>query len=241
MRSSPNERLASPERRCILSGERATRGALIRLALGPDGAVAPDVRARAPGRGAWIGVDRAHLEAAMAKGKLKGALSRAFRLQGVGIPDDLAERVEVELRANALNRLGLEARAGMLLTGSDRIEESARRGNLALLLHAADASEDGNRRLDQAWRVGSEMQGSALRGTILAADRDAISQALGRDNVVHIGIADRAAAARVGDAIARWHGFIGCDVAALPCENASQGSSARSANQIEGSSGYTNE
>ena len=50
----------------------APRDELIRLALGPDGEVAPDVRARAPGRGAWIGVDRATLEAAQAKGKLQG-------------------------------------------------------------------------------------------------------------------------------------------------------------------------
>ena len=237
MRSSPNERLLTSERRCILSGERGSRDALIRLALGPDGAVAPDVRARAPGRGAWIGVDRAALETAMAKGKFKGALARAFKAQPVGIPDDLAERVESELRANALNRLGMEARAGLLVTGSDRIEETARRGQLSLLLHAADAGEDGNRRLDQAWRVGSEAEGSGERGTVLAVDREALSRALGRENVVHIGITDARAAARVADAIARWHGFIGRDVAALPCGIGRQGSSARSAGQIEGSSG----
>ena len=41
----------------------------------PTAQVAPDVRARAPGRGAWIGVVRAELDEANAKGKLKGALS----------------------------------------------------------------------------------------------------------------------------------------------------------------------
>ena len=46
-----------PERTCVLTRRKGTRDELIRLALGPDGAVAPDVRARAPGRGAWIGVD----------------------------------------------------------------------------------------------------------------------------------------------------------------------------------------
>src|SRR3546814_5755407 len=66
-------------RRCILSGEREAREGLIRLALGPDGQVAPDVRSRAPGRGAWIGVDREVLQAALEKGKLKGALARAFK------------------------------------------------------------------------------------------------------------------------------------------------------------------
>ena len=69
----------SPVRTCVLTREPGTRDSLIRLALGPDGQVAPDVRARAPGRGAWIGVNRAALDAANAKGKLKAALARAFK------------------------------------------------------------------------------------------------------------------------------------------------------------------
>jgi uncharacterized protein len=67
---------AAPERRCILTGAHDARDTLLRLALSPDGDVVPDVLARAPGRGAWIGVDRAALETALAKGKLKGALAR---------------------------------------------------------------------------------------------------------------------------------------------------------------------
>src|SRR5205085_12383692 len=78
LRKPPNDTPGvshTPERKCILSGEHAARDDLIRLALGPDGTVAPDVRARAPGRGAWLGVDRATLDAANRKGKLKGALA----------------------------------------------------------------------------------------------------------------------------------------------------------------------
>ena len=67
MRNPRNERLSSdiaeagPERTCILSGEAAPRDALIRLAISPDGLVLPDVLAKAPGRGAWIGVSRADI------------------------------------------------------------------------------------------------------------------------------------------------------------------------------------
>jgi uncharacterized protein len=215
-----------PERKCIITGEHGPRAALIRLALGPDGQVAPDVRARAPGRGAWIGVDRTHLEAAMAKGKLKGALSRAFKEGSLHIPDDLAQQTEDALRRSALDRLGLEARSGTLLTGSDRIGESARRGNVHLLLHAADAGEDGNRKLDQALRVGTDQEGSGKRGLVLTADRSMLSQALGRENVVHIAITDAGAAARVGDAINRWHVFIGREGVSTPCVNDAQGPSA---------------
>ena len=231
MRSLPNESAQDPERRCVISGEHGSKAELVRLALGPDGQVAPDVRARAEGRGAWIGVDRQTLETAQSKGKLKGALARAFKTSDIVIPDDLPARVENALARNALDRLGLEARSGTLQTGSEKIAEAARRGQVTMLLHASDAGTDGSRKLDQAWRVGRDLEGSGAVGLVLNADRTILSQALGRENVVHIAITDRAAAARVGEAIGRWHRFIGHATIAVPCENASQGSSALGAEQ----------
>jgi predicted RNA-binding protein YlxR (DUF448 family) len=186
---------------------------MIRLAIGPDGEVAPDVRARAPGRGAWIGVDRGELEAAMDKGKLRGALARAFKGAALQIPEDLGERIETALRQALLDRLGLEARSGTLLSGSERIEAAARKGEVHLLLHAEDAGADGRRKLDQAWRVGSDPEetgeSSGLQGLVIPAQRPILSLALGRQNVVHIAIIDRGAAARVRHALDRWRAFIG--------------------------------
>jgi predicted RNA-binding protein YlxR (DUF448 family) len=209
-RNPPNDRLSQqpkhvPERKCVLSGGHGERDNLIRLALGPDGQVAPDVRAKAPGRGAWIGVDRATLEAAQAKGRLKAALARAFRTGAVTIPDDLGARIEAALRQTVLDRLGLEARAGALISGAEKIDTAARRGEVHLLIHAADAGEDGNSKLDQAWRVG----GGEPQGVVFPADRAILSLALGRQNVVHVAIIDRAAAARVRHAIDRWRAFNG--------------------------------
>jgi uncharacterized protein len=196
-----------PERKCILSGEHGSRETLIRLALSPDGEVLPDVRAKAPGRGAWIGVDRATLEAGQTKGRLRGALARAFKGAALQIPGDLGERIEAALRQAALDRLGLEARAGTLLAGTDRIENALRKGEVELLLHASDAGEDGNRKLDQAWRVG----GREGQGLVIPAERPILSLALGRQNVVHIALTDRGAAARVGHALDRWRAFIGTE------------------------------
>jgi hypothetical protein len=169
--------------------------------------VLPDVRAKAPGRGAWIGVDRATLEAAQAKGKLKGALVRAFKTGDIRIAEDLGARIEDALRQTMLDRLGLEARAGTLLTGSEKIVTAARRGEVHMLIHTADAGADGSGKLDQAWRVG----GGGPQGVVFPADRAILSLALGRQNVVHIAIIDRAAAARVERALRRWRAFIGPD------------------------------
>jgi predicted RNA-binding protein YlxR (DUF448 family) len=198
-----------PERRCVLSGERGARDDFVRLAISPTGEVLPDALARAPGRGAWLGVERSALDAAIASGKLKGALARAFKGVAVAIPGDLAERTEAALQRALTDRLGLELRAGKLLLGSDRIADKARAGAVAWLAHAADAGEDGSRRLDQAWRVGRDAEGSALAGVTLPLDRAALSVALGRDNVVHLALTDSGAAHRVAAPLARLMRFLG--------------------------------
>lgn len=198
------------ERKCILTGDRADPDTLVRLAIGPEGQVLPDIRAKAPGRGAWIGVSRAELEEALAKGKLRGAIARAFKTGDLHIPDDLPDLVEDGLRKALLDRLGLEARASMVLTGSEKIDVACRKGMVQLLLHAADAAPDGNRKLDQALRVGQDAEGTELAGIVLPVDRGALSMAMGRDNVVHIAVTDSRAASRLRAATGRLESYLGC-------------------------------
>ena len=69
---------------------------------------APGPQAAAPGSASAAQA----LDEANAKGKLKGALSRAFKTGELDVPADLGERVEAALRQQALDRLGLEARGG---------------------------------------------------------------------------------------------------------------------------------
>ena len=209
-RKTPNENLDSPVRRCILTGERAEQRLLIRLALGPDGQVAPDIHGKVPGRGAWIGVPAEEIEAARAKGKLAGLLKRAFKVSELSVPDDLVDRIRFGLENATLDRLGLEARSSNLLAGAEKVDAAARSGAVALLLHASDASDDGASKRDQSWRVGLEEEGSGRKGTRLPVDRDRLSAALGRSNSVHVAITDAKAAERVKHHLDRWLYFIGC-------------------------------
>ena len=226
MRNPRNDTLGSPkteadaspakgsERRCVLTGQTSARDDLVRLAISPDGDVLPDALAKAPGRGAWIGVSKAELEEAIASGKLKGALSRAFKTGGLTIPEDLPTRTEAALKKAVLERLGLEMRSGRLILGSDRIANEARMGAVAALYHAADAKEDGCRKLDQAWRVGLDEEGSGLHGERLPLDREALSVALGRENVVHLALADAKSAQRFAIPLGRLQTFLGAAPAA---------------------------
>jgi uncharacterized protein len=60
----------------------------------------------------------------------------------------------------------------------------------------------------------------------LPLSRPILSQALGRENVVHIGLIDAGTAKRVDEALSRWLHFIGRHPTLSPCESASQGPSA---------------
>lgn len=204
---------AAPERRCILTGLHDERDTLIRLAISQEGEVLPDVLARAPGRGAWIGVHRAELETALAKGKLKGALARSFKGAAIHIPADLGARIAAALERALADRLGIELRAGNVVLGTEKIAAAARGGAVRWLAHAADAGEDGAGKLAQAWRVGEGAEGSGRAGVILPLDRAALSVALGRDNVVHLALTDAAAADRVAGLLARLLHFAGQDPA----------------------------
>jgi predicted RNA-binding protein YlxR (DUF448 family) len=211
----------APERKCILTGRHDTRGDLIRLAISPEGDVLPDVLARAPGRGAWIGVTRSQLDQAMAKGKLKGALARAFKGTALTIPADLGDRIETALRRALTDRLGIELRAGMIVLGTEKIAAAARAGVVTFLGHASDAGGDGAGKLAQAWRVGEMAEGSGMKGMILPLDRAALSVALGRDNVVHLALTDAAAAARVTGLLGRLAYFTQGDGAGEPADDGS--------------------
>ncbi len=62
--------------------------------------------------------------------------------------------------------------------------------------------------------MGEDPEGSDNAGIVLPVGRDALSKAMGRENVVHIAITDQKAAARLGAALGRWQSYLGCANAA---------------------------
>ncbi len=91
LRQAQDERGGGSERRCVLTGTKGSRDTLVRLALSPaddDGMchVLPDPLAKAPGRGAWIGVQREELASSGRIGQIaRGAVPRVQDRQ-VGDP-----------------------------------------------------------------------------------------------------------------------------------------------------------
>jgi predicted RNA-binding protein YlxR (DUF448 family) len=164
------------ERRCIVTGDEPPEAQLVRFALGPDGAVYPDVAAQAPGRGAWIRSARTHVETAVRR----NLFSRAFKTAAAA-PADLADRTEAALSARCLSVLGLAKKAGALAIGFDQVEAALKVSRPLGLVEAVDGSADGRDKLlklaKAAWNDPPPVVG-CFTG-------EEIGVALGRDRVIH--------------------------------------------------------
>jgi uncharacterized protein len=165
---------AGSQRRCIVTGEIGDRGALLRLVVGPDGQIVPDVEARLPGRGLWLTPRRDIVERAVAK----RIFARAAR-RPVSASPELADRIESLLARRCGDALGLARRAGLAVAGFDRASEAVRRGKVALLLFAADGAAAGIRKL----AAGRELP---VAGVLTAAE---LGAAFGRERIVHVAVA----------------------------------------------------
>jgi hypothetical protein len=174
------------ERTCIVTRRREPPEGLIRFVLGPDGVVTPDIRARLPGRGVWVGA-RAALVAEAAK---KRMFARGLKDQ-VETPPTLAEDVDRLLEADCLQMLALANKAGAVTAGFNKVEDALAKRAVAVLVEAADGGGDGKRKLRQIARragLGTHESDGVLPivGLFTSSQLDL---ALGRTNVIHAALA----------------------------------------------------
>ncbi|NND49830.1 MAG: DUF448 domain-containing protein, partial [Rhizobiales bacterium] len=117
------------ERRCVITRKTLPAAELIRFVVGPQGEVVPDLKARLPGRGAWVSAQYEMVERAARK----GAFARAFKT-GAKAADDLADQVMHLLRERALGAIGLAVRSGVVIAGFSKVDRALRQGDLAIML-----------------------------------------------------------------------------------------------------------
>ncbi len=125
-----------PIRQCVACRECASREDLIRLALSPNHTLVVDLRARLPGRGAWVHPDRECLARVEQR---PGMLSRSLKAQ----PDTagLCDRVKQAVLRALEDGLSLAAAGGGLVGGHDALVAALRAGEVAVVLTASDAAE----------------------------------------------------------------------------------------------------
>jgi hypothetical protein len=203
-----------PERTCIVTREPQAPGALIRFVLGPDNQVVPDLRHKLPGRGAWV-TARADLVETAVKRRL---FSRAFNTEAKAAAT-LAQDIDAALIADLRQSLALANKAGAVVTGFTKVEAAiAAEKPVVALVHAAEAAEDGRRKLAGALRkrFGDAISSVPVVDVLPGAELDL---ALGRPHVIHAGLV---AGAGSDGFLMRWYrlrayrGATGADQAGYP-------------------------
>jgi predicted RNA-binding protein YlxR (DUF448 family) len=189
----PEAEEEGPLRRCLVTRERQGKEAMVRLAIAPGGLLVPDIEERLPGRGLWITARRDIVERAVTK----RLLARAAGAE-ITVPPDLADRIQALLARRCLDLLGLARRAGQAVAGFEKVKAALERGEIALLLQAADGSPEQRAKLRP--RSGAIPVVALFSGAELA-------EALGREVAVHVAVLPGGMADRLARDCARLAGF----------------------------------
>jgi predicted RNA-binding protein YlxR (DUF448 family) len=166
---------------CAVTRAVLPESALIRFVAAPDGSVVPDLKAKLPGRGAWVGAARKLVAEAVKRNVFQRALEQPLKP-----PPDLADQVAERLREAALGRLGLARKAGAAIAGFSQVEAAIGHDRLLAILMASDAAEDGERKIGQALR--RRFGGDSPLPVLRLFQSEELGLALGRPNVIHAAV-----------------------------------------------------
>jgi predicted RNA-binding protein YlxR (DUF448 family) len=166
---------------CAVSRLVRPEAELIRFVAAPDGSLVADLRSKLPGRGIWIGLDRRLVDEAVRKNVFARGIKTTLKPAA-----DLAEQVAARLKEAALGRLGLARKAGAAVAGFAKVEAAVGRESLAALLIAAEASENGRRKMEQALR--RRFGNGAAVPVFRRFTATELGLAIGRPDVIHAAV-----------------------------------------------------
>ncbi|QYK41776.1 MAG: RNA-binding protein [Paracoccaceae bacterium] len=184
-----------PERRCIVSGERAPKAGLVRFVVTPEGQVVPDVLARLPGRGIYVSADRVLIDRAVAKGLFARAARRPLTA-----PDGMADLIETQLVRRVTDLVSMARKAGDAVTGYEKVKDWLVKGTAKVLIQASDGSERGKSALRPPEGNG------AFIGCLTAGE---MGLSFGRERAIHGALAAGGLTTRIVEEAARLAGMRG--------------------------------
>lgn len=165
-------------RTCVGCKASGSPQELLRLVVGPDGELVPDLAGGAFGRGVWVHARPACLDAA-----LRGGFSRGLKTQVRVNLEQLSSMLREAASRRTFSLLQAAQRAKLTALGTTAFEEAERAARIELLVLAQDA------------RAAAELSAVtrlAQRGRVRVFKTKAeLGAALGRDELALVGILSR--------------------------------------------------
>lgn len=190
-RGAPKAPVRAPERTCAACRVSGPPESMVRWVRDESGAVYPDLRGSAFGRGAWLHPRVGCLA------RIVPALSRSFRAPVTTTPEEAVVWLKSAGDKRVRDLLGAARRQRMLALGSDATEDALAKGLACAVLVAQDA------------RAAAETPGvrrAVVEGLACAwGTKERIGQVVGRPEVGVLAILEDRLATALFDAIALAH------------------------------------
>lgn len=178
------------ERKCLVTGQTYPTHRLIRFVVDPAGCVIPDVAAKLPGRGGWLLAEGRILELAMKKKTFirfgRRVLASDTVTAGdkkITVAENLPELVAKLLRQRCLDYLGFANRAGLVVSGFEKVRRMLKSGKCRALVTAQDAAAGGRGKICSG--LGNILDNLRM---IDMFTREQLGQTLGLPNAVHVAL-----------------------------------------------------
>lgn len=191
------------ERTCIVHRKAKSPDEMFRFVVDPGhNRVVPDIECVLPGRGVWVTAARTDIDFAVRKGLFSRGFKTAVRADG-----DLGERLEAMLEKAAQQALSLTAKAGLVVTGFEKVRATLDKSQLRALIFASDGAQDGIRKMrSKAQKVQYEARSGRI-AVHQSLRSEQMALALGRSHVIHAALLEGGATEMCLKAILRLEKF----------------------------------
>ncbi len=182
----------NPNRTCLVTGKEQNKENLLRFTLTPDREIIPDFKKKLGGKGFYISNSRLILEQAISKNVFK-KLGKNIK-----IAPNLVDIVENILKNRALDAINLAKKAGVLITGYEKVRENLQKNKVAFIIEATDAGSDGTAKIRAAAKDTEIL-------TLFTIEE--LDKALNKINTVHAAVLKSEMANMVYNQLKKWQNF----------------------------------
>jgi predicted RNA-binding protein YlxR (DUF448 family) len=183
--NGPRTDRSATVRMCAVTRQVRPIDELIRFVVSPQGEVVADLKRKLPGRGLWVSASRQ----AVAEAVRRNQFGKGFKREVRAAPT-LATDTEALLVRSAVEALAMAAKAGQVVSGFSKVEDTLRQrqaqAQIQALIHASDGAADGIRKLDALVRQNAGINDESNQFPVITAlTSEQLDLALGRSNVIH--------------------------------------------------------
>ena len=159
-------------RKCIVSGEVKEKSELLRF-VAEQGHLVPDFQKKHKGKGIYVSNSKDVLRIAVEKHLFRRSARRQLKEE-----DEIVEIVENLMKKRGLDFLNLARKAGVAVSGFEKVCEKLKQNKVAFLLEANDAGADGKK------KIAAFLQGIPVFDDLYTTEE--LDNALNKTNTVHI-------------------------------------------------------